>query len=102
MRTYQQRKKKEPKRSSKLFGFIYFLVLVVVAYFLASLVMQQVDLYDLLGLYRTRIPVINVPGTDIPEWAFKVVLALIILFILQLVSVLVVGFFKGGKRELEP
>jgi len=100
MSIYQRPKKKGPKQSTKLFSFIYFLVLVVVAYFLASLVMQQVDLYDLLGLYRTKIPVINVPGRDIPAWALKILLALIILFILQLVSVFVMGFFTGGKREL--
>ena len=100
MSTYQGSKKKQPKQSNKLFSVIYFLVLVVVAFFLASLVMQQVDLYELLGLYRTKIPLINVPGRDIPAWALKIVLTLIILFVLQLVSVFVMGFFMGGKREL--
>jgi preprotein translocase subunit SecG len=95
----RREKEKEAKRSTKIVNFIYFVIIVAVAYFLSSLVMNQVDVYDALGLYKTTLPLIKKPATDIPEWAIQLVLAGLIFFILQFLLVIVVGMFKKEEDE---
>ena len=91
--------KKEIKRSTKLFNFIYFLIIVAISYLVSTLIMDQVDVYDVLGLETTNLPVINKPGTDIPLWVFQVALALVIFFTLQFIIVFVLGLIKGEEDE---
>ena len=91
----------EPTRGFKFFSVVYFLILVAVAFFLASLVMNQWDIYKLLGLNTFTIPGINKPGRDIPETAIQVVLAGIVFFVLQFVTVFVISIFKKEEDEYE-
>jgi hypothetical protein len=71
----------------------------VVAYFLSSLVVQQVNLYELLGLYDIELPLVNVPGRDIPQWVLQLVLGILIFLILQPFIVIITGLFSGEGQE---
>ncbi len=92
-------KEKEIKRSTKLFNFIYFLIIVAISYFVSTLIMDQIDVYDVLGLYTTQLPMIKKPGTDIPLWVFQVILAFVIFSTLQFIIVFILGLIKGEEDE---
>ena len=76
---------------------LYLVIVAVGSFLLAGLVMAQVDLYRLAGLNTLEIPVIEVPGSDIPEWALQLVLAVFIFLVVQPVVVILVGLF--GRRS---
>jgi len=103
MRSRQQSKKeKEKVKAGTLFvSLVYFMIIAVVAYFLSRFVLQQVDPYELLGLYGTQIPLIKAPATDIPRWVFHLILGLIFFFLLQPFVVIFTGLLGGGKKEEE-
>jgi hypothetical protein len=94
-------KPEEPSGGFKLFSIVYFLVLVALAFFAASLVMSKWDLYDLLSLNTFTIPGINKPGSDIPEIVIQLVLTGIIFFILQFLTIPIVSIFKREEDEYE-
>jgi hypothetical protein len=77
----------------------YITTVAIVAYFLSSLVVQQVNLYELLGLYDIELPLINVPGRDIPQWVLQLVLGILIFLILQPFIVIITGLFSGEGQE---
>ncbi len=99
MSQYSQRRKEpqELKRSTRLFSFLYFVILVVAAYFLAGLALAQVNLDNLLDF---EIPLVNLSGRQIPDWAIQVALAVIILMILQFIIVFLFGLLKGRKKDV--
>jgi TRAP-type C4-dicarboxylate transport system permease small subunit len=98
---FHQRKQepKKPKPSTACLGLVYVAIVIGVAYFLAGLVMEQVDLYDVLGLNDIEIPVINTPGREIPTWALQAGLAIIFFFILQPLVFLVTALLSPKKKE---
>ncbi len=91
----------EPTRGFKFFSVVYFFILVAVAFFLASLVMNQWDIYKLLNLNTFTIPVIKKPGSDIPEIAIQLVLTGFIFFVLQFGTVFVTSIFKKEEDEYD-
>ena len=103
MSTFRQRRNKaeKPKPRSVLLSLIYVIIVAAVAYLLAGLVMDQVDLYNVLGLRGSEIPLINVPGKDVPEWALQLALGFLIFIILQPLVVVVTGLFIRGPKEDE-
>jgi hypothetical protein len=99
-RRQQSRKEREQvKAGTVLLSLVYFVLIAIVAYFLSRFVLQQVDPYDLLGLYGAQIPLIKTPATDIPRWVFQLILGVIIFFLLQPFVVIFTGLFSGGKKE---
>jgi TRAP-type C4-dicarboxylate transport system permease small subunit len=90
---------KKPKRSTACLGLVYVAIVIGVAYFLAGLVMEQVDLYEVLGLSNTEIPLINTPGREIPTWVLQLGLAIIFFFILQPLVFLVTALLSPKKKE---
>jgi hypothetical protein len=98
---FHQRKQepKKPKRSTACLGLVYVAIVLGVAYFLAGLVMDQVDLYDVLGLRDIEIPVINTPGREIPTWVLQLGLAIIFFFVLQPLVFLVTALLSPKKKE---
>jgi hypothetical protein len=102
MSTFRQREKAEkPKPRSALLSLIYLIIVAGASYYLAGLVMDQVDLYKVFGLRGSEIPLIKVPGQDVPEWALQLTLAFLIFFILQPLVVIVSGLFIQGKKKDE-
>ena len=103
MSTYRQRREKaeKPKPRSAFLSLIYLIIVAGVAYYLAGLVMDQVDLYKILGLQGSEIPLIKAPGEDIPEWALQLALAFLIFIILQPLAVVITGLFTQGKKKEE-
>lgn len=99
--TYRQRQKEKQEFKSRtaVVGLVYVVGVIAVAYLLSILVISQVDLYDLLGLDRTEIPVINLPGRDIPQWVLQLVLVVLIFFFIQPLVYIAVALFGGGKKE---
>ena len=63
--------------------------------------MNQTDLRALLGLDSFKVPLINVPGSDIPDLALQLVLGFLIFFILQLLLVSFIGLFKKQKNPYD-
>jgi hypothetical protein len=96
-----QKEEAKPKPGTVLVSLVYFTIIAGVAYFLSRLVLQQVDPYELLGLYGTEIPLIKAPATDVPQWVFHLILGLVFFFLLQPFVVLFTGLFSGGKKEEE-
>ena len=92
----------KPKASSTLFSFIYFVLVIVASFFIAGFVMEQANLRASLGLDSFKIPLINVPGSDIPDLALQLVLAFLIFFILQLTLVSFIGLFKKQRDPYDP
>ncbi len=90
-----------PTRKSKLFGFIYFIILVAVSFFLSSMAMKQWDIYKLLDLKSMTLPLVNKSGDIFPEIAVQLALAAIIFFVLQFVTVFVISIFKKEEDEFE-
>ena len=103
MSTNRQRREKaeKPKPRSTLLSLIYIIIVAGAAYFLAGLVMDQADLYKVLGLRSSEIPLIKVPGEDVPQWALQMALAFLIFFVLQPLVVIVTGLFTRGTKEDE-
>jgi phage shock protein PspC (stress-responsive transcriptional regulator) len=103
VKTYRERKEEEKKLKPRtaFLGCIYFIVIVTVAYFLSGFVMEQVDLYDLLGLNDMEVPLIKVPGEDIPEWALQLVLAVLVFFLVQPFAYVVVALLNPPKKDEE-
>jgi hypothetical protein len=94
----------EPEKStasSTFFSFIYFILVIVASFFIAGFVMGQTNLRASLGLDSFKIPLINVPGSDIPDLALQLVLAFLIFFVLQLALVSFIGLFKKKKDPYE-
>lgn len=96
-----QKEEEKPKPGTVLVSVVYFTIIAGVAYFLSRLVLQQVDPYELLGLYGTEIPLIKAPGTDIPRWVFQLILGLILFFLLQPLMVIFTSLLGGEKKEEE-
>ncbi len=96
-----RRKQEEPTRGFKLFSFAYFIIIVVVAFFISGQVMNQWDIYELLGLNTITIPVIEKSAGDIPELAIQLVLTGILFFVLQFITVFIIGIFKKEEDEYE-
>jgi hypothetical protein len=101
VRSTQRRREEETKPSagSTLFSVAYVAIVILTAFLLSSLIMDRVDLYDLLGLNRAEIPLINVPGRDIPAWSLQLVLGLLIFFMLQPLVFIAAALFGVGKKE---
>jgi TRAP-type C4-dicarboxylate transport system permease small subunit len=100
VKTYQQRREKKddkPKPQTAFLSCIYVAIIAVVSFILAGLVMEQLDLFNELGIADLEIPLIHFPGRDIPEWALQLVVAAVIFFVLQTLVVVVTGLF--GRRE---
>ena len=103
MSTYRERQKREqkPRPAAAVMSCVYIILVAAIAFAVASVVMARVDLYEVLGLKGAELPLIKVPGEDIPEWALRLVLTAIIFFLLQPLFVLFTGFFTRRKREDE-
>lgn len=101
MSTYRRREEEpeKPKLGATCMSLVYVLIVGAVAFFLAGLVMAQVNLYEVLGLYGTEVPVINASGEDIPKWALQLVLGILIFFLLQPFAV--IGLALLGRRKKE-
>jgi TRAP-type C4-dicarboxylate transport system permease small subunit len=99
--TYRQReqKKEKTKPRSSLFSCVYVVIVIAAAFVLSSLIMRQLDLYDLLGLDRAEIPFLDIPGRDIPQWALQLVLGIAIFFILQPLVYITAALLGAGKAE---
>lgn len=97
MSTYRERQKKKERLKPRIvfISLVYFVVIVVVAYFLSGLVMEELDLGSRLVV---RIPLIN---RGVPQWVFQLALAAIIFFAVQFLSVFVLGLFGRKKKEEE-
>jgi len=80
---------------------VYVILVAAIAFAVASVVMARGDLYEVLGLKGAELPLIKVPGEDIPEWALRLVLTAIIFFLLQPLFVIFTGLFTRRKREDE-
>ncbi len=87
----------KPQASSTFFSLIYFILVIAASFFIAGFAMEQADLRNALGIDTFKIPLINVPGSDIPDLALQLVLAFLIFFVLQLVLVSFIGLFKKKK-----
>jgi TRAP-type C4-dicarboxylate transport system permease small subunit len=87
----------KPKRRTACLSLLYVVIVLGVAFLLAGLVMEQVDLYDVLGLYNTEIPLIKVPGTDIPRWVLQLAVAILFFFILQPLIFVVTALLNPKK-----
>jgi len=103
---YREREKKpeKTKPSTAIMSCLYVAAIAVVSFLIAGFVMSQVNLYRVLGINSMEIPVVNVPGTDIPEWVLQLVLAALIFFIIQPLVVIVVGLFgrRGRDEYVQP
>ena len=97
MSTYRERRETEKKAKPRtvFVSFVYFVFVLVVAFFLSGFLMEQVDLGDLLVF---RIPLIN---RAVPQWVFQLALAAIIFLFLQFIFIIILGLFGGKKREEE-
>jgi Ca2+/Na+ antiporter len=102
---YREREKEaeKTKTSTALLSCLYVAAIAVISFFIAGFVMSQVNLYRVLGLSSVEIPVINVPGTDIPELVLQLVLAALVFFLIQPLFVIVVGVFwrRGGDKAVQ-
>jgi TRAP-type C4-dicarboxylate transport system permease small subunit len=100
--TFREREKEEKKTkpSTAIMGCLYVAAIAIVSFLIAGFVMSQVNLYQVLGLGSAVIPVIDVPGTDIPEWVLQIGLAALIFFLIQPLVVIVVGVL-GRQRGRE-
>ena len=96
-----QKEEEKPKAGTVLVSLVYFIIIAGIAYFLSRLVLQQVDPYELFGLYGTELPLIKTPGTDIPRWVFQLILGLVLFFLLQPFVVIFTSLLGGGKKEEE-
>ena len=88
-----------PKAGTVLVSVVYFVIIAGIAYFLSRYVMQQVDPYELLGLYGTDLPLIKIPGTDVPRWVFQLILGLVLFFLMQPFVVIFTSLLVGEKEE---
>ena len=98
-RRRSQKEEEKPKKGTVLVSVVYFVIIAGIAYFLSRLVLQQVDPYELLGLYGTELPLIKIPGTDIPRWVFQLIVGLILFFLMQPFVVIFTGLLVGEKEE---
>jgi hypothetical protein len=98
------RKDQKAKPSTTISSCLYVAVIAVVSFLIAGFALSQVDVYRVLGLNSVEIPVINVPGTDIPQLVFQLLLAALIFFLLQMLVVIVFGFLgrRGGEKHDAP
>jgi TRAP-type C4-dicarboxylate transport system permease small subunit len=101
MSVYRNRKNAEnkPEPRTAFASCVYVAIIAIVSFLLAGFVMAQVDLYGLLGLNRTEIPFVNIPGQDIPQLVLHLALAVLIFFILQPLVVVVTGLFSRKESE---
>jgi hypothetical protein len=103
---YQGRDKKDQKAkpSTTISSCLYVAVIAVVSFLIAGFALSQVDVYRVLGLNTAEIPVINVPGTDIPQLVFQLALAALVFFLIQMLVVIVCGFLgrRGGEKYVPP
>lgn len=97
---YRQRKDKEekPRARTVLLNAVVVTIIAIVAYFLAGFLMDQLELYDLLGLDSVEM---RGAEASIPEWALQVVLGVILFFILQPLVVIALDLFGAGKKKDE-
>lgn len=106
VKSYEQRQKEEQvKPRTTIFGCVYVAIVVAISFFLAGFVMEQIDLYDELGIADMEIPLINYPGKDIPEWTLLAALTVVIFFVLQPLIVIVMGVFSrrdSGDSSSQP
>ena len=106
MSTFQDREKnaEKTKPSTAILSCLYVAVIAFISFLIAGFVMSQVNLYRILGINSLQIPVLDVPGTDIPEWVLQLVLAALIFFLIQPLVVIVVGLFgrRGGDEYVKP
>jgi len=98
-RSKEKKEEEATKPGAVLVGLVYIIIAATIAYFLSGLVIQQVDLYQLLGLYDIELPLIKVPGGDIPQWVLQLVLGALIFFLLQPFIVIVTGLLSRGEQE---
>jgi hypothetical protein len=103
---YRGRDKKDEKTkpSTAISSCLYVAVIAVISFLIAGFALTQVDVYRVLGLNSVEIPVINVPGTDIPQLALQLALAALIFFLIQMLVVIVFGFLgrRGGEKYVPP
>jgi hypothetical protein len=93
----RQREPEKPKRRTACLSLLYVIILLGVAFLLAGLVMEQVDLYEVLGLYNAEIPLVKVPGTDIPKWVLQLAVAIVFFFVLQPLIFMVTALLSPKK-----
>ena len=106
MSTYREREKKaqKVKPATALLSCLYVIIVAAISFLLAGLVLSQVDIYRELGLNNAELPLIKVPGSDIPEWVLQLALAALIFALLQPLVVIIVGLFgrRSGEESTQP
>jgi len=94
MKNSTSKEKKELTAGAKFLSFVYFLIIVVIAYFLSGLAMEQLRANDLTNI---EIPKLNKP---VPEWVLQLAIGLVIFSLLQFVFVFVFGLLKGRGKNV--
>jgi hypothetical protein len=100
-RRRRDREAEEQQKKVALLSCIYLIVVAAISYVLAALAMAQVDLYRILGLRGSELPLIRARGEDIPTWVLQLALAVLIFLLLQPLTVIILGLFSRGKPEEE-
>jgi hypothetical protein len=103
MSSYRERKQKAEEIQPRIviFGCIYIIVLTIVAFLLAGVVMDHVDLYRVFNLYGTEIPLVKIRGYDIPQWVLQMILTLIVILFLQPIIIIVVGLISWKRSDFD-
>jgi flagellar basal body-associated protein FliL len=103
VKTYQRREQEQEKSKpgTTFLSCVFVVIVAAVSILLAGLVMEQIDFYEAFGLRGSEIPLIKVPGNEIPPSLLQIVLAVVIFFLLQALVVIFAGLFTGHKREEE-